>query len=113
MPAGKVCATAGCPVIVPRGTPHCPAHARRRDQRRGSRQSRGYGANHEKRRAWWALKVAASKVACWRCQVRISPLEEWDLGHCDDDRTIWHGPEHQLCNRGARGTCPHPSHGKG
>jgi len=56
---------------------------------------------------------------CWRCKalgkaVLIDP-NDWALGHCDIDRTIYHGPEHPSCNNGTRGRvgCPHPSHHPG
>ena len=48
------------------------------------------------------------QVTCWRCGERITALQPWDLGHCDDDRSVTHGPECVPCNRGAAGPCPHP-----
>ena len=94
----KVCAEPNCPELT-RDT-RCPVHTRLKDKARGTRQERGYGAEHERKRKAWLPKVAAGKVNCWRCLKRISPLEPWDLGHDDHDRTIWRGPEHVLCNRG-------------
>jgi 5-methylcytosine-specific restriction protein A len=42
--AFKVCATAGCPELVPSGwSSRCEAHNREAEQRRGSAASRGYG----------------------------------------------------------------------
>lgn len=80
-----------------------------REQQRGSTRAgwpagttaRGYGAEHQRLRAKWAPLVAAGQVNCWRCGQHIPPGAPWDLGHDDDDRTIWHGPEHRACNRGA------------
>jgi hypothetical protein len=67
---------------------------------KGSTTRRGYGARHQRLRAWWAPRVAAGKVVCWRCGEHIVPGEPWDLGHDDGDRTRYKGPEHAACNRG-------------
>ena len=93
----RVCPEPGCPELVDSG--RCPTHARKREQQRGTRQQRGYGRKHIALRKHWAPKVAAGEVNCWRCGQRISPLEPWDLGHDDTDRSTWRGPEHQRCNR--------------
>ncbi len=61
---------------------------------------RGYGVAHQRERARWAPRVAAGAVACWRCQTPIDPNEPWDLGHNDEDRGKYNGPEHRKCNRG-------------
>lgn len=69
---------------------------------------RGYGQAHQKLRAQWKRKVATGTIACWRCiergvpadQALINPNEPWDLGHDDNDRTKYVGPEHRKCNRG-------------
>ena len=63
---------------------------------------RGYGARHKKLRESWAPRVAAGGVSCARCGGLIRPGEPWDLGHSDVDRSVWTGPEHRSCNRGAR-----------
>jgi hypothetical protein len=47
--------------------------------------------------------VAAGRARCWRCGRMIGPGEAWDLGHDDDDRSRYAGPEHQVCNRSAAG----------
>lgn len=105
----KVCAEPGCPNLT--DTTRCGEHTRTRDQARGTRQQRGYGASHDKLRQRWARRVASGTVTCWRCNRRISPLEPFDLGHCDNDRSVYHGPEHQACNRSnTRGDCTHISH---
>lgn len=67
---------------------------------RGSTTARGYGRQHQLLRARWAPYVAAGLVDCARCQRRIQPGARWDLGHDDQDRTRYTGPEHQACNRG-------------
>ena len=67
----------------------------------GSTAARGYGREHRQLRARWAPKVAAGAVDCWRCGRCIEPGEPWDLGHDDDDRTVYRGPECRRCNRAA------------
>lgn len=62
---------------------------------------RGYGAAHKRLRAWWAPRVRRGTVACARCGWLIEPDEPWDLGHDDDDRNYYTGPEHRDCNRRA------------
>lgn len=59
----------------------------------------GYGNEHKKLRARINREVQAGKAYCWRCTKPIKPNQPWDLGHDDDDRTKYNGPEHQACNR--------------
>ena len=93
----RVCSEAGCPELVERGS--CATHRKDHETRRGSRQARGYDTRHTALRKRWAPKVATGKVSCWRCGTRLSPLEPWDLGHDDADRTRYRGPECLPCNR--------------
>lgn len=85
---------------------------RARDATRGSSTERGYGADHQAERREWVPIVATGTVQCWRCTTLVT--DPWDLGHCDNDRSVTHGPECARCNRGTqsheRGSCPHPSH---
>ena len=69
--------------------------------RRKSQRERGYGTGHRVRRRLLAPLVAAGLTTCSRCGGKIEPGEPWDLGHDDYDRSIWTGPEHAACNRGA------------
>lgn len=72
----------------------CPECERSRDRARGTRQQRGYGAEHNKQRARWLPLVATGNVKCWRCGDYITAGARWDLGHDDHDRTKYRGPEH-------------------
>ena len=65
---------------------------------------RGYDGHHKKLRKHYAIIVAAGQATCWRCNQPILADEEWDLGHDDNDRTQYRGPEHaRRCNRAAAG----------
>jgi len=66
---------------------------------KGKTRGRGYGQRHRLLREQWKPKVEAGKVNCWRCSCAIEPGSEWDLGHDDNDRSQYRGPEHQGCNR--------------
>jgi len=68
---------------------------------------RGYGSDHQTQRERWRPTVEAGRadchaVICLAPQRRITPGEDWDLGHTPD-RTAWTGPEHQRCNRSEGG----------
>jgi hypothetical protein len=62
---------------------------------------RGYGAHHVALRKRWLLLVQTGQVFCARCGRLIEVGAPWDLGHDDQDRTVYSGPEHARCNRGA------------
>lgn len=98
----RPCIEDGCPILTTRT--RCTDHERHRDQQRGTRQDRGYDAAHDQHRRNWEPRVATGTVRCWRCHKLIRPIEPWDLGHDDHDRTITRGPEHaNQCNRAEAG----------
>jgi hypothetical protein len=106
---------AGTLVTIRQGShqsPRCPpckaakANASRpatraRDARRGTRQQRGYDAEHDQIRAM-LIATYHPTDPCWRCLEPLGPDPSvLDLGHTDD-RTGYQGLEHAACNRGAR-----------
>lgn len=101
------CPEPGCTTPVPAGTSRCPAHTRARDKARGTRQSRGYDAGHDRARRTLAPLVAMGHATCWRCGLPITPGTEWHVGHDDHDRSITRGPEHAYCNLSAAGRARH------
>jgi len=58
-----------------------------------------YCSHHQALRAQWALRVATGRESCWRCGKGLAPDQPWDLGHDDQDKTIYRGPECRPCNR--------------
>lgn len=67
------------------------------------RKERGYGADHVRRTRVWRRKIDAGGVECWRCGQPIPPGAAFHLGHDDDDRSVYRGAEHPLCNTRAAG----------
>jgi hypothetical protein len=104
MPAKRVCSEPTCPRLIDTAG-RCDEHRREADRARGTRQQRGYTAEHDRLRRDWAPRVATGRVRCRRCGEPIGP-EPWDLGH-NDERTAWTGPEHASCNRAAGGRAGH------
>jgi hypothetical protein len=69
-------------------------------RRKLTQQMRGYGREHQARRAAVAPFVNAGMAVCSRCFKSILPGEPWDLDHTAD-RTGVLGPAHASCNRSA------------
>jgi hypothetical protein len=65
--------------------------------------ARGYGTRHKALRKKLAPLVASGRATCARCGLAIGPEEPWDLGHLDNDRNRYGGPEHRACNRATSG----------
>lgn len=89
-----------CPAVLTSGERYCPTHLAEWEARRGTSTQRGYGGRHQKLRASWQRRINAGEViVCWRptCSVRITGTA-WHLGHDDDDRRIYKGPECIPCN---------------
>lgn len=76
---------------------------------RGSTTERGYGTAHQRKRERWQARInAGEQVTCWRCAEKgephlIEPGDAWDLGHDDNDRTKYRGPECVSGNRATAG----------
>lgn len=66
-----------------------------------STTQRGYGYRHRQIRDAVKAQVDTGTAVCWRCTHPIHPDQPWDLGHDDEDRSIYRGPEHRACNRGS------------
>lgn len=112
--APKKCGRPGCETRVV-GRVYCP-QCTADQQARDNTTARGYGTQHQRARAQWARQVATGTVRCWRCHELIDPALPWDLGHDDNDRGVYRGPEHPRCNRGTKsrertgaGTLPPPT----
>lgn len=90
--------------MLPAGVRYCPEHEREYDARRGSRQARGYDANHDRARAAMQRRIDAGEVVyCARgCGRRITG-RLWHLDHDDEDRTRYKGASCVPCNTGAGG----------
>ena len=97
----KVCLEPGCPTLTDRT--RCVEHERGKDRARGTRQERGYGAEHVKLRAHYQRRMnAGESFTCWRCPNTIDP-NLWHLGHGDHDRSVYRGPECVPCNTATSG----------
>jgi hypothetical protein len=62
-----------------------------------------YGRRHRMTRALLSPLVQAGVVDCARCGEPIEPGTRWDLGHQDENPSVYSGPEHGWCNQ----TAPH------
>jgi hypothetical protein len=81
-----------------RGKPRCWDCERAHDRQRGSRQQRGYDAQHDALRAQLVASLDPW-APCPRCGHALGPdPDRLDLMH-NDDRTGWLGLGHRRCNR--------------
>lgn len=97
----RVCSEPGCPELVDAG--RCAEHRRAKDRARGSSTQRGYGAEHQAlRRGYQRNMDRGQTYQCWRCGDPIDP-EHWHLGHDDEDRSTYRGPECVPCNLAVSG----------
>jgi hypothetical protein len=103
--ARRICGKTGCP--NPATGRYCTQHNREADKARGSREARGYTNAHRELRKAFIPEHQAGTLTCWRCKQIIPANEPFDLGHDDEDRTIYRGPEHTRCNRSAAGKRAH------
>jgi hypothetical protein len=67
--------------------------------RRTCRCVNHYCSHHQALRASLQPIVSTGKAKCWRCGEKLPPSSAWDLGHDDDDKTIYRGIECLKCNR--------------
>jgi hypothetical protein len=97
----KVCAESGCPTLT--HNTRCTTHERAKDRARGTRQARGYGAEHDTLRAIYQSRMNQGETLnCWRCDKQIDP-HAWHLGHDDHNRAVYRGPECVPCNTATAG----------
>jgi hypothetical protein len=92
-----------CSAVLTGTDRYCPVHLAEWEKRRGSSTQRGYGGRHRQLRASWQRRIDAGEVIiCWRprCTNRITGTG-WHLGHDDNDRRIYKGPECARCNTAA------------
>lgn len=78
------------------GKPRCADHQRAKSRARGTTTARGYGWQHQQRRAQ-DMATTTPVDPCPKCGLPLGP-PPWDEGHTDD-RTGWEGPTHIRCNR--------------
>lgn len=102
--AKRVCCEPGCPTLT--DTTRCTEHTRQRDKARGTRQQRGYDAEHDRERAKWKAILDRRPWPCGRCPEQIMPGQLWHLDHTDD-RAGYIGPSHDHCNLSAAGKAAH------
>ena len=69
----------------------------------GNTTQRGYGRQHQLKRAEYQKVVDAGAGECWRCGQPVNPGDPWQLGHDDHDRTQYRGIECIPCNESTGG----------
>ena len=105
----RVCSTPGCPELTQGG--RCQAHTREADQRRGTRQQRGYGPGHTNRfRPGVLLKdplCVCTDTAHGhgpRCLAPSTVADHWPLSR-RDQVTAGMNPNDPANGRGLCATC--------
>lgn len=99
----RVCSVPGCPELTK--ARRCSTHASEYEQRRGTRQQRGYDAEHEATRR--ALLPDAYGTPCPLCGEHMYPHQALHLDHTTplavDSTSKGDRIVHQVCNlkRGA------------
>jgi hypothetical protein len=83
-----------CPTLTPRT--RCPTHERARSRARGTTTQRGYGWDHQQRKAHDEQGTTPADP-CPKCGHPLGP-PPWDQGHTPD-RAGYEGPTHIRCNR--------------
>lgn len=95
----KACTEPGCPTPVAKG--RCDKHRREREQRRGTKQARGYDKAYDRLHRHYQQRMdRGERFTCWRCKEERGVVHEvdprpgkWHLGHDDHDRSKIRGPE--------------------
>ena len=103
----RVCLEPGCPTLTERS--RCRECERAKDKARGTRQERGYGAEHEAlARDYQRRMDNGERFTCWRCGDPLGTVRgrDWQLGHDDLDRSKYRGPECPGCNLATFGRYP-------
>jgi hypothetical protein len=111
----RVCLEPGCPKMQAQS--RCAKHRGEREQARGTRQQRGYNRDYDATaRAYQQRMDQGARYVCWRCRKPLGTRRgrDWQLGHCDDDRLVIHGPECPPCNLATASrrqqACTHATH---
>lgn len=81
--------------------PPCQANATQQRNQRAPRQTRGYNAEHDRKRAE-LLAVFQPGDPCALCDKPMVSRTNLDLAH-NETRTGWKGLAHARCNRGHHG----------
>jgi hypothetical protein len=99
----RVCAQPGCPTLT--ASRRCPDHQRKTEQARGSRQQRGYDAEHDRIRTALLARFQPGTL-CPKCGQPMLNGQKLDAGHSvdlrDDPNAKADQLEHAGCNRGWR-----------
>lgn len=84
----KPCAWPACPALV-RGHPHCEAHTKANEARRGTAHQRGYDARWRKAR----LEYLARNPLCAKCtdegHVTAATVVDHRVAHKGDQQLFW------------------------